>query len=407
MSAEGARKRCAITCRCALNHNPKPPDCFEHLSPSVTLEQPHITLVTPLAIGDYRSITTECPQSCYCPRCTSLKLAGRNLPGKLQMTETMRDAVSEATSREMTEGGEGTNRKVRANKDGFNWGTAIAMGLFHVGAIAALFFFTWKALFVAMFLWWVSGSLGIGMSYHRLLTHRGFKTPKWVEYFLTICATLALEGGPIFWVATHRIHHQHSDQEGDPPSPIDGKWWAHMGWILMGKSMHHDTTTLARYVPDLAKDKFHVWITKYHYVPMIVLGVILLAIGGVPFLMWGIFMRTVVGLHATWLVNSATHSWGTRRFTTRDLSTNSWWVALLTFGEGWHNNHHAHPTAAQHGFTWYEVDVNWYGIWALKQLGLAWDIKRVRLADLEKGLGAAPNGRLVTGGLAEGAAAGD
>ena len=100
-----------------------------------------------------------------------------------------------------------------------------------------------------------------------------------------------------------------------------------MGWILMGKSMHHDTTTLARYVPDLAKDKFHVWITKYHYVPMIVLGVILLAIGGLPFLMWGIFMRTVVGLHATWLVNSATHSWGTRRFATRDLSTNSWWVA--------------------------------------------------------------------------------
>ena len=261
------------------------------------------------------------------------------------------------------------------------------MALFHVGAIAALFFFTWKALFVAMFLWWVSGSLGIGMSYHRLLTHRGYKTPKWVEYFLTVCATLALEGGPIFWVATHRIHHQYSDQDGDPHSPIDGKWWAHMGWILMGKSMHHDTTTLARYVPDLAKDKFHVWITKYHYVPMIVLGVVLYAIGGLPFLLWGVFMRTVVGLHTTWLVNSATHSWGTRRFTTRDLSTNSWWVALLTFGEGWHNNHHAHPTAAQHGFTWYEVDMNWYGIWALKTLGLAWDIKRVRLADLEQRAG--------------------
>ena len=170
--------------------------------------------------------------------------------------------------------------KRQAAKGEINWVTAIFMGLFHVGAVAALFFFTWKALFVAMFLWWVSGSLGIGMSYHRLLTHRGYKTPKWVEYFLTVCATLALEGGPIFWVATHRIHHQYSDQDGDPHSPIDGKWWAHMGWILMGKSMHHDTTTLARYVPDLAKDKFHVWITKYHYVPMIVLGVILFAIGG-------------------------------------------------------------------------------------------------------------------------------
>jgi len=118
-------------------------------------------------------------------------------------------------------------------------------------------------------------------------------------------------------------------------------------------------------------------------------------------------MRTVVGLHATWLVNSATHSWGTRRFATRDLSTNSWWVALLTFGEGWHNNHHAHPTAAQHGFTWYEVDVNWYGIWALKTLGLAWDIKRVKLADLEKGLEPTPNGRLITVAVPEGVAAGD
>ncbi len=162
--------------------------------------------------------------------------------------------------------------KPQAAKDEVNWVTAAFMAAFHVGAIAALFFFTWKALFVAMFLWWVSGSLGIGMSYHRLLTHRGYKTPKWVEYFLTVCATLALEGGPIFWVATHRIHHQYSDLEGDPHSPIDGKWWAHMGWILMGKSMHHDTTTLARYVPDLAKDKFHVWITKYHYVPQVVLG---------------------------------------------------------------------------------------------------------------------------------------
>src|SRR5437879_10165989 len=202
-----------------------------------------------------------------------------------------------------------------ASEDGINWGTATAMALFHVGAIAALFFVTWKALFVAMFLWWVSGSLGIGMAYHRLLTHRGYKTPRWVEYFLTVCATLALEGGPIFWVATHRIHHQYSDQNGDPHSPIDGKWWAHMGWILMGKSMHHDTTTLARYVPDLAKDKFHVWITKYHYVPIVALGVVLLAVGGLPFLMWGIFLRTVVGLHAKLMVESAKDMEGWRAFT--------------------------------------------------------------------------------------------
>jgi sn-1 stearoyl-lipid 9-desaturase len=255
--------------------------------------------------------------------------------------------------------------------DGINWITATIMLLFHLGALAALFFFTWKAFFLAVFLYWVAGSLGIGMGYHRLLTHRGYKTPRWVEYFLTLCATLALEGGPIFWVATHRIHHQHSDQDGDPHSPRDGKWWAHVGWILVGKSMHHDASTLAHYVPDLAKSKFHIWITKYHYVPIVSLGFILLAIGGLPFLLWGVFLRTVVGLHTTWLVNSATHIWGSRRFATKDMSTNNLWVALVTFGEGWHNNHHAHPASARHGLKWYEIDLNWYGIWALKKLRLA------------------------------------
>ena len=274
--------------------------------------------------------------------------------------------------------------KKPAGENQINWVTATAMLLFHVGAVVALFFFTWPAFFVALFLHWLAGSPGIGMGYHRLLTHRGYKTPKWVEYFLTVCATLALEGGPIFWVATHRIHHKYSDKQGDPHSPRDGKWWAHVGWILVGKSMHHDTKTLSRYVPDLAKDKFDVWITKYHYVPMIVLGIVLFAIGGMPFLMWGVFFRTVFGLHTTWLVNSATHIWGSRRFQTRDDSTNSWWVALFSFGEGWHNNHHAHPVSARHGLAWYEIDLNWYGIWALSKLGLARDIYRYRLSEMQQ-----------------------
>jgi stearoyl-CoA desaturase (delta-9 desaturase) len=168
-----------------------------------------------------------------------------------------------------------------------------------------------------------------------------------------------------------------------------------MGWILTGKSMHHDTSTLAHYVPDLAKDKFHVWITKYHYVPIIVVGVALLVLGGLPFLLWGMFLRTVMGLHCTWLVNSATHMWGSRRFKTRDLSTNNWLVALMTFGEGWHNNHHAHPTSARHGLRWYEVDLNWYGIWALKVLGLAKQIKVVRLSELARQSSAVQNGNLI------------
>jgi stearoyl-CoA desaturase (delta-9 desaturase) len=233
-------------------------------------------------------------------------------------------------------------------------------------------------------MWFVAGSLGIGMAYHRLLTHRGFKTHKWVEYFLTLCGTLALEGGPIFWVATHRIHHQYSDKEGDPHSPREGTYWAHMGWIFTGKAMHHETDVLRRYVPDLAKDTFHVSLTQWHWVPQVVLGLGFLALGGIPYVLWAVFFRTTFGLHATWLVNSATHLWGSRRFKTRDDSTNNWWVALLTFGEGWHNNHHAHPVSARHGLAWYELDINWIGIRALQMLGLAWDVKVAKLEHVHR-----------------------
>src|SRR3954464_15867467 len=133
--------------------------------------------------------------------------------------------------------------------------TTFFMAAFHIGAVAALFFFSWKAVALAAFLWWISGSLGIGMAYHRLLTHRGYKTYKWMEYFLTICGTLALEGGPAFWVATHRVHHQKSDREGDPHTPREGTFWAHMGWIITGEGLHHDADILAKYAPDLCKDR--------------------------------------------------------------------------------------------------------------------------------------------------------
>ena len=256
-----------------------------------------------------------------------------------------------------------------------NWTTSFFMGAFHVGTVVALFFFTWKAFGLTVLLWWISGSLGIGMGYHRLLTHRGYKTPKWMEYFLTVCGTLALEGGPIAWVATHRVHHQNTDKEGDPHSPRDGGFWAHMGWILTGQAMHNNAKEFLPFVPDLRKDRFHVWISKWHWVPLTLLGVLIFAIGGWSCLLWGFFLRTTVSLHATWLVNSATHMWGSQRFITGDMSKNNFWVAMLTFGEGWHNNHHAAAHLARHGLAWYEFDVNWYGIWALRVLGLAWDVK--------------------------------
>jgi stearoyl-CoA desaturase (delta-9 desaturase) len=251
------------------------------------------------------------------------------------------------------------------------------MIIFHAGALAALFTFTWTALAVSLAILWAAGSLGIGMGYHRLLTHRGYRTPKWVEYFLTVCGTLTLEGGPIQWVTTHRIHHAHTERPEDPHSPRDGTWWAHVGWIFRGTAQNHDRETIERYSPDLLKSRFHVWISRWYYLPLVMLGLALLLFGGWSVFLWGVFLRTVVGLHATWLVNSATHMWGTRRFETSDDSTNNLLVALLTFGEGWHNNHHAHPRAARHGLAWYELDVNWWGIRTLQLFGLAKSVKLV------------------------------
>jgi stearoyl-CoA desaturase (delta-9 desaturase) len=270
-----------------------------------------------------------------------------------------------------------------------NWITTIAMGAFHVGAIAALFFFSWKNLAAAAVMYFLAINVGIGMCYHRLLTHRGYKTSRFMEYVLTMCGTLALEGGPIFWVATHRVHHQNSDHEGDPHTPHDGTWWAHAGWILSGRALHSETALLGRYAPDLTRDPVHVWLSKYHWLPLTIAGFLQLAlgaalaepghrlVGALGMMLWGTFLRTSLGLHATWLVNSATHLWGDRRFETHDDSRNSWWVALLTGGEGWHNNHHAHPVSARHGLAWYEFDVNYYGIWLMSKLGLA---KKIQIA---------------------------
>lgn len=263
---------------------------------------------------------------------------------------------------------------------GINWQTAVFMALFHIGAVAALFVIDWKAVLVAILLWWVAGSLGVGIGFHRLLTHRSYKTPKPVEYFLTICGMLALEGGPIYWVVTHRIHHAYADAPGDPHTPRDGGWWSHMGWILSGTAQQFDSSVVAHYAPDLIKDKFHIWLNRLYWLPLVLVGIVLLAFGGWPYLMWGIFFRVTFNLHATWLVNSVTHMWGTRRFSTSDDSRNNWWVALLTFGEGWHNNHHAHPTAARHGLAWYEIDINWWGIRVMQILGLARAIKLVSRA---------------------------
>ncbi len=262
-----------------------------------------------------------------------------------------------------------------------NWRDLFIITSFHILLIPALWMFSWTNLAVMLVGNWVVGSLGVGLGYHRLLTHRSFKAPKWLEYFLTMLASMALQNEAYKWVATHRIHHQFTEQPLDPHSTRPGFWWAHIGWIFFGTAQDHTEANFKKYVPDLLKDKGQVLIAKYFYVPIIASAILFYAVGGWGMVLWGVVVRVIFGWHTTWFVNSLSHLFGKRRFETHDDSTNNWFVAILTFGEGWHNNHHAHPTSARHGMAWYEFDMNWLTIRIFEKLGWA---KQIRVPDAAK-----------------------
>jgi len=256
-----------------------------------------------------------------------------------------------------------------------NWKNVAIITSFHLFAIPALFTFSWQNLAALLIGNWIVGSLGVGLGWHRMLTHRSFKAPKWLEYLLTIFGTMSIQDSPDKWVATHRMHHKFTEMEGDPHSTNAGFWWAQIGWIVWGTAQDHDRATLQKYVPDLLKDRGQVLISRFYYLPIIISALILFAIGGWTMVVWGVAARVVVGWHTTWFVNSLSHIYGSKPHDTGDDSTNNWFVALLTFGEGWHNNHHAFPTSARHGLQWFQFDMNWIAIRILEKIGLATNIK--------------------------------
>lgn len=256
-----------------------------------------------------------------------------------------------------------------------HWPASIFIIAAHIIALAGFFTFSWKALAVCLFLHWVTGGLGITLGFHRLLTHRSFQVPKFLEYFFAVCGNLACQGGPITWVTTHRIHHTYSDQDRDPHSPLVSFFWAHMGWCLKDNAACSDKKVQARVAADLVKDRGHVFLEKTFFLWTVLLGAGLYALGGWPFVIWGIFVRLVLVYHATWFVNSATHVWGYQTYKSSDQSTNLWWVALMTYGEGWHNNHHAFQYSARHGLQWWEFDSTYMIIRTLEVLGLAKGVK--------------------------------
>lgn len=262
----------------------------------------------------------------------------------------------------------------------WNWNTIFFVAAFHLVAVAAFFTFSWQNALAAFICWWVAASWGIGIGYHRLLTHRGFTTSKWMTRFLATCGTLGLQSGPISWVTTHRLHHAFTDTDKDPHSPINGVFWSHIGWIFQGTAQNQPQAVRQRYSPDLLKDPYLVFIDKWYWVSTVLLAGVLYAIGGWTMVVWAIVARIVVSWHFTWMVDSVTHIWGSRRFETRDTSTNNGLVAAVTFGEGWHNNHHAYPRSAKHGFTAREIDLNWYQLQLMEKLGLISNVYAYDLA---------------------------
>ena len=263
------------------------------------------------------------------------------------------------------------------------WETIFIIGMIHLLALMAfdLSYFSVSGLVVGIVMYFVAGMVGVTVAYHRLLTHRSFQTYKPVEYFLTFCACQALQSGPIEWVAMHRIHHKESDEEPDPHSPLVNFLWAHAGWLFVSLPDAHTYQEYSRFAKDLHRDKWQRFFDMFFF-PIYVLTAVLIYFAGevygglgMSWLVWGVFVRTVVLWHCTWAVNSVTHTFGYRNYNTDEESTNNWLVAIFSFGEGWHNNHHADQRSAAHGQRWFEVDITYRLIKIMELMGLVWGVR--------------------------------
>jgi stearoyl-CoA desaturase (delta-9 desaturase) len=272
-----------------------------------------------------------------------------------------------------------------------DWPCALTLVYVHLGAMLALlpWFFSWTGVIVFFAGVYFVGLLGINLCYHRLLTHRGFKCPKWFEHTLATLGVLCVQDTPARWVAVHRRHHQHADETPDPHSPLVNFFWGHMGWLLVEHRELNRYGIYERYAKDVLRDPYYVAIERNYlyykivlvswaayflagFLPMLVLGYPAMEAAqfGASLLVWGAFVRTVYVWHQTWAVNSLSHLWGYRNYITDEGSRNNVFVGFFSNGEGWHNNHHADPRSAKHGHRWWEVDITYLTIRLLARLGL-------------------------------------
>ena len=296
--------------------------------------------------------------------------------------------------------GQALNRPPTVDGAGFIWAYVIFVPLFHLmlPLVFVPWLFSWTGLLLVPLGCYVFGGLGLGAGYHRLLTHRSFRCPKWVERTLAVLGVCSLQDTPARWVMIHRLHHQHADRQPDPHSPLVTLFWGHMGWLMVKNRLLSSPDTYYRYARDILQDPFYlrfergllwVWVYLAHallfYLAGFAAGWAMSGelMGGVQFgsslLLYGVIVRTVYTWHVTWGINSFGHLWGYRNYETNENSRNNWFFALIGNGEGWHNNHHGDPRSAAHGHhRWWEIDITYLTIRGLELIGLASDVVRPR-----------------------------
>lgn len=254
----------------------------------------------------------------------------------------------------------------------FRLGT-LPFWLIHLSCFAVFFLdFSWWYVALA-FAGYFTRMFFVTGVYHRYFSHRSYSTSRVFQFILAFMAMTSIQKGILWWAAHHRHHHTHSDQEDDIHSPKDGFWWSHVGWILSNE--YDDTET--HYVRDLMRYPELVWLNKNFVIPPVVYGVVMFLIAGLPGLVWGLCISTVMLWHGTYTINSLSHVWGKQRYKTTDTSRNNFVLALITLGEGWHNNHHRFQSAARNGFFWWEIDITYYILKVLAVTGLIWNLRPV------------------------------
>jgi stearoyl-CoA desaturase (delta-9 desaturase) len=257
-------------------------------------------------------------------------------------------------------------------RDRIDWIESLPFFGVHLACLGAFWTgVSWNAAFLCAGLYTIR-MFGITAGYHRYFAHRSYRTSRPFQFVLAWIACSALQKGPLWWAGHHRRHHRHSDEESDVHSPLQrGFWWSHVGWVISPAFVHTDVAAIkdfARY-PELR------WMNRLHVVPGVLLAIGCFLAMGWTGLVWGFFIGTVLLYHATFAINSLCHMFGTTRYATRDGSRNSLLLALITLGEGWHNNHHHYPGSTRQGLLWWEIDLSFYVLKALSWLGLVWDLR--------------------------------